>query len=244
MTTIGPTDAMASLLPPTGPSAITAASAPTTTLELLEAATWRVVDADAVVGSDARLHALRLADQPTGPCGGDHRVDRRAVGEADGIEQGPADERDDDGSKLGAAGRHPLPVRSARELAHPVHRRLSLRGVGHPVAPSVQGADDRSDHVGAVGKGGREATLLPSSAHPVDELLLARLAVNARLHEREDRKAATQRLLELLLGRAHAALARLAVLGAEQQQVSVAGRDLVNQAPGESSGRSPAGSRT
>lgn len=124
-----------------------------------------------------------------------------------------------------------LPVGSARELAHPLHGHFSLRGVGHPVAPSVQGANDRGDHVGAVGKGWREKPLLPSSAHPADELLLARLAVNALLHESEDRKAATQRLLELLLGRAHAALARLAVLGAEQQQVSVAGWDLVKQRP-------------
>jgi hypothetical protein len=78
----------------------------------------------------------------------------------------------------------------------------------------------------------RAAAITASTvALPVDELLLAWLAVNALLHESEDRKAATQRLLELLLGRAHAALARLAVLGAEQQQVSVAGWDLVKQRP-------------
>jgi hypothetical protein len=60
-------------------------------------------------------------------------------------------------------------------------------------------------------------TLLPGSAYPVHELLLAWLAVNAFLHESEDRKAAIQRLLELLLSRAQTALTRIAVPSAEQQ---------------------------
>lgn len=62
MTTIQPSDAVASLLPPTGPLGDHAPVGADDDLELLEAATWRILDADAVVGSDARLHALRLAD--------------------------------------------------------------------------------------------------------------------------------------------------------------------------------------
>jgi hypothetical protein len=78
---------------------------------------------------------------------------------------------------------------------------------------------------------GGEMALLPGSAYSVDELLLSWLAMDAFLDEGEDRETALQRLLELLLGRAQSAQARLAVLSAEQQQVGVTGWDLVKQRP-------------
>jgi hypothetical protein len=61
MTTIQPSDPVASLLPPPALGDYGPVGAGDD-LELLEAATWRVLDADAVVGSDAPLHALQLAE--------------------------------------------------------------------------------------------------------------------------------------------------------------------------------------
>lgn len=183
------------------------------------------------VGRLLDLDALAVVDEPAVPR---HRRQARAqagIAERYRVEKRTAEDRDDHGPQLRVAGHVAAAVRRPGELYGPFIRGRCRVAVLTALHPGVKGSDDLEPDVALIVEAARERTPLPAAADPREELRLCRLAIGHLLDDSQDIDPAIARLRELLLGRAHTALARLPVLRPQEQEKGVATTDEIEQGP-------------